>query len=161
MDDNPANWRSDEAREFVERVAGEAKAPPEKRPLFRALPPAPAFPVDALGPLGNAATTIHQLTQAPIAIAAQSVLAATTLAVQAQRNLELPGGGRRPLTGIFVSIADSGERKSSVDRLALSAVHKVEEEWRQESETDRRTYRDSKEPGIPFENTKSAPSKVT
>src|SRR5262245_35510019 len=49
------NWGTDEARGFVQHVAGEAKAPPEKRPLFRTLPPAPAFPVEALGPLAPTA----------------------------------------------------------------------------------------------------------
>lgn len=112
----------------------------EKRPLYRALPPAPYFPVEALGPLRDAAEAVHMLTQAPMAICAQSVLAAATLAAQAQRDVELPGGGRKPLTELFVSVADSGERKSSVDRLALAAVHRVEAEWRERAETERAAY---------------------
>ena len=74
------------------------------------------------------------LTQAPAAICAQSVLAAATLAVQAHRDVELPGGGRRPLTGLFASVAESGERKTSVDRLALAPAYRVEEQWRGERE---------------------------
>jgi hypothetical protein len=79
-------------------------------------------------------------TQAPIAICAQSVLAAATLAVQAQRDVELPGGGRKPLTGLFASVADSGERKSSVDRLALAPVYRVEAEWREQSAAATTSY---------------------
>ncbi|GGC58165.1 hypothetical protein GCM10011504_40530 [Siccirubricoccus deserti] len=106
---------------------------PEKHPLYRPLPPAPPFPADALGALRDAAEAVQLRTQAPMAICAQSVLAAATLAVQAQRDVELPGGGRKPLTGLFASVADSGERKSSVDRLALAPVYRVEAEWREQS----------------------------
>ena len=111
-----------------------------KRPLFRPLPPAPTFPMHALGALRPAAEAVHMCTQAPIAICAQSVLAAVTLAVQAHRDVELPGGGRRPLTGIFASVAESGERKSSVDRIALAPVHRIEEKWRQDHEAQMHAY---------------------
>ena len=79
-----------------------------------------------------------------MAIAAQSVLAAATLAVQAQRDVELPGAGKRPLTGIFVSVAESGERKTSVDRIALAAVYQVEAEFRREAEADHTSYANAK-----------------
>jgi hypothetical protein len=68
------------------------------------------------------------------------VLAAATLAVQAHRDVELPGGGRRPLTGLFASIAESGERKTSVDRLALAPAYRVEEKWRSEREGQVRAF---------------------
>jgi hypothetical protein len=101
-----------------------------KRPLFRPLPPALDFPVHALGPLRDPVEAIQMRTQAPLALCAQSVLAAATLAIQAHRNVELPGAGIKPLTGLFASIADSGERKTSVDRIALAAVYRTEESWR-------------------------------
>lgn len=106
---------------------------PDKRPLFRPLPPAPHFPVHALGPLREVAEAIHQQTQAPLAMCGQSVLGAATLAVQAHRDVELPGGGKKPLTAIYVSVADSGERKTSVDKIALAPVYRVEERWRGEN----------------------------
>ena len=59
-----------------------ADAAPEKRPLFRELPSATPYPVDALGPLKPAAEAIHLLTQAPVELCAQSVMAAATLAIQ-------------------------------------------------------------------------------
>ena len=140
MATNPADWAPADAIRAVAMEAAAATAPPEKRPLYRPLPPAPMYPVDALGPLAPAAIAIYECTQAPMAIAAQSVLAAATLAVQAQRNVTLPGGGEKPLTGLFVSVAESGERKSSVDRIALAGVYQVEEEWRQQSEGERKSY---------------------
>ncbi len=108
----------------------------EKRPLFRALLPPPDFPLHAMGALRDAADAVQMCTQAPMAVCAQSVLAAATLAVQAQRDVELPGGGRKPLTGLFVSVADSGERKTSVDKLALEPVYRVEARWREAAEAE-------------------------
>jgi hypothetical protein len=119
--------------------------PMEKRPLFRPLPPPPEYPVAALGPLRAAAEAIQARTQAPIAMCGQSVLAAATLAAQAHRDVELPGGGRKPLTEIFVSVADSGERKTTVDRIALAAVYRVEERWRGEYEAALTSYRNDLE----------------
>jgi len=144
MEANSTGWTSEEAQKFARSIGQEAKAPNEKRPLFRPLPPAPVFPVDSLGPLSDAAIAIQHSTQAPMAIAAQSVLAASTLAVQAQRDVILPGGGRKPLTGLFVSVADSGERKSAVDRIALKSVFRVEEEWKQQAEAERPLYLNAK-----------------
>lgn len=109
-----------------------AAAPPDaKRPLTRELPPPPQFPGDALGPLRKAAEGLHERVRAPFAMCAQSVLAAATLAVQAHRDVDLPGVGPRPLTAIFASVAESGERKTGCDRVALRAVYAFEETLRQ------------------------------
>ncbi len=116
-----------------------------KRPLFRPLPPAPEFPLHALGPLREPAEALQLRTQAPLAICAQSVLAAATLAVQAHRDVELPGGGVRPLTGLLASVAESGERKSSVDRIALDAVYAVEARWRAARQTELATCANDRE----------------
>ena len=99
------------------------------RPLMRELPPADPFPVDALGPvLAPAARAIHDRVQAPMAICGQSVLAAATLAVQAYADVELPIGGKRtkPLPGYFVTIAETGERKTEADFHATWAIRKHE-----------------------------------
>jgi hypothetical protein len=111
-----------------------------KRPLFRPLPPAPVFPMHALGPLRDPAEAIQMRTQAPMAICAQSVLAAATLAIQPHRNVDLPGGGTKPLTALFASVADRGERKTSVDRLALAPVYRIEEVWRARREEEMISY---------------------
>ena len=112
----------------------------EKRPLHRELHPAPVFPVEALGPLRDPAEAIQLATQAPLAICGQSVLAAATLAVQHQRDVELPGGGRKPLTGLFLTVGESGERKSSVDKLALAPVVNMERCWMEQAEAEKASY---------------------
>lgn len=111
-------------------TGADPRAPREKRPLHREVPPPRPFPMEALGPLQKAAEAVAANTQAPAALAAQSVLAAATLAAQAHANVRLPHGGVRPLTGLFLTIAGSGERKTSTDDIALAEVCRVEEEWR-------------------------------
>jgi hypothetical protein len=103
--------------------------PEDRKPLYRTASAPQPFPVEALGPLVGAAKAIHQLTQAPVALVGQSILAAAALATQVRRDVDLPGAGRRPLTGIFITIAESGERKTSVDKLALQGIREVEEWW--------------------------------
>ena len=62
-------------------------------PLFRPLPAAPAYPVEALGPiLAPAAKAIAGQAQCAIACAANSVLAVASLAAQGRANAILPIG---------------------------------------------------------------------
>ena len=93
----------------------------EPEPLRRPLPAAADYPLHALGPiLGAAARRIHEVVQAPAALCGQSILAAASLAAQAIADLEIDG--RRELLSLFaLSVGDSGERKTGVDRHALAA----------------------------------------
>ena len=91
--------------------------PPE--PLRRALPAPSPFPLDSLGEvLGSAAQAMAEVIQAPIAICGQSVLAAAALAVQAHGDIEIDGRVF-PISENFVSVGESGGRKSAVDQVAL------------------------------------------
>jgi hypothetical protein len=113
-------------RSFIDEA--EVFAPEPPRPLRRALPPAEPFPIEALGGLlGPAAEAIHHRIQAPLAICAQSCLATATLAVQGYGNVLMPYGQTRPLSGFFLSIAESGERKTSADNDALAPVTQFED----------------------------------
>src|SRR5262245_24449344 len=87
--------------------------PEHPLPLRRPLPEPEPFPITGLGVLKEAAEAIHDLTQAPVAIAGQSVLAAGALAVQPHANIILPTGQRRPTSCYFLTVAHSGERKTS------------------------------------------------
>jgi hypothetical protein len=103
----------------------------EPHPLLRKLPQADEFPADALEDiLEPAALAIHDITQAPMAICCQSVLAATALAVQAYSNVDLPKQPGRPVSLFFVSVAASGERKTAVDSEALRPIRKRMRELR-------------------------------
>ncbi|PIR20469.1 MAG: hypothetical protein COV45_06045 [Deltaproteobacteria bacterium CG11_big_fil_rev_8_21_14_0_20_47_16] len=114
------------AKELSEKGYGDhhAQQPSEWRetkPLQRSLTPSNPFPVEALGTLlGNATTKLSEVVQAPVAICGQSVLAAAALAIQAHANINIDGR-ISPVSEFFMTIGESGERKSAVDNRALWA----------------------------------------
>jgi len=88
--------------------------------------PAP-YPVQGLGDyLSKVVTAIHQKTRTPEAICAQSVLAAVSLVMQSRSDVTLPFGQKRPLSNFFLSIAETGDRKSSADSEATEAIQQYE-----------------------------------
>lgn len=111
-----------------ERVMAHQPAPPERLPLFPMLALAEPYPIDALGSLlATAARGIASKVQVPTAIAGQSVLAASSLAAQIHADVMLPFGQTRPLSLYIVTIAASGDRKSSADNEALWPIRKHEQ----------------------------------
>ncbi|OYU37995.1 MAG: hypothetical protein CFE33_18210 [Pseudorhodobacter sp. PARRP1] len=91
------------------------------QPLLREILPGEAYPVAALGPLRAAVEAVQDITQAPVGIAAQSALSVASLAVQAFADVETLGGDV-PLSLFCLTIAESGERKSSCDRQFMRGV---------------------------------------
>lgn len=116
------------------------ETPAEKRPLFRELPPAPTFPMEALGALRPAADAVRALTQAPPAMCGLSVLAAASLATCAHFDAVLLTGQRRPTAIIGVTVAASGERKTTVDGLATAAIRTYENELASRDEPARQAF---------------------
>jgi hypothetical protein len=113
LDDSPAGVLDAALQEI-----GQPKSEPE--PLRRPLIPPSPYPLDALGPvLSAAAKRIHEVVQAPAALCGQSVLAAAALAAQPHANVT-NDGRTEPLSLYAVTIAESGERKTGIDRYALS-----------------------------------------
>ena len=106
----------------------------EPLPLVRKLPPAGPFPLDALGALKEATLAIHAATQAPVAICANSVIATVALAAQAHVDVMLPTGRTRPISVDLLTIAPSGERKTTVDNLATESVKLRQSELREEQQ---------------------------
>ncbi len=121
------------------QVIGAIPAPEEPTPLVHETPPGDPFPVDALGPLRDAALEIQARTQAPVAIGAQSLLAATSLATQGLCNVRCLGG-ERPLSIYVLTIAKSGERKSSCDALAMAPIRDFERTLHAQSSIEATAY---------------------
>src|SRR5262249_27317312 len=88
------------------------------RPLRRALPDPERHPVEMLGGLTAVVGKLHSTIQAPLALCGQSVLAATALAVQGYADVVIDGRVI-PLSENFLTIGESGERKSAVDKEVL------------------------------------------
>ncbi|AGT08121.1 YfjI family protein [Paracoccus aminophilus] len=92
------------------------------QPLMREIPQGEPYPIHALGPLRAAVEAVQDITQAPAAIAAQSALSIAALAVQGFADVEILGGGVAPCALFCLTIAESGERKSSCDRLLMQGI---------------------------------------
>lgn len=101
--------------------------PEGPQPLVREPSPGKVYPVEALGPLRAAVEAVQGMTQAPVAIPAQSALAVASLAVQAFADVETLGGAR-PLSLYALTIARSGERKSACDAPLMAALRTHERE---------------------------------
>jgi uncharacterized protein DUF3987 len=106
--------------------------PPEPLPLAPPTQPARPYPIAALGPvLSGAAESIASKCRCAPALAAQAVLAVASLATQALADVRLPYGQTRPLSLFLVTIAASGDRKSTADNEALIPVRMHENSLRQ------------------------------
>jgi hypothetical protein len=81
--------------------------PEGPQPLVREIAPGAAYPVKALGPLRAAVEAVQGVTQAPMAIPAQSALAVASLAVQGFADVQTLGG-TRPVSLYALTIARSG-----------------------------------------------------
>jgi hypothetical protein len=117
-------WR--QADVTGESQSRECRSAPE--PLRRPTPPAEPYPLAELGDvLKPAAEAIRRVIQAPDAVIGGSLLAAASLAVQAQADVHIDGR-TIPLSLWLLSVAESGERKSAVDGEAMQAARAYERE---------------------------------
>ncbi|WP_084637919.1 YfjI family protein [Paracoccus sp. J55] len=118
--------------------------PEGPQPLLREIPAGEAYPVHALGPLCDAVNAVQDITQAPVAIAAQSALAVASLAVQPFADVETLGGDA-PLSLFCLTVAESGERKSTCDKLLMTGAGDYERETCRQYKTDREEWETARE----------------
>ena len=110
---------------------------PLRAPTTKAEP----YPVEALGNvLSKATQALHKSTQAPLALCAQSVLASASLATQANFDVQLPWGETKPLSLFFLTVALSGERKTTIDKLVLGSAKAQEREDLKGYDVDLKLY---------------------
>jgi len=105
----------------------EAFAAEGPQPLLREIPPGAPYPLAALGPLRAAVEAVQGATQAPLAIPAASALAVASLAVQGHGDVQTLGG-TRPTSLFLLTVAASGERKTSCDAPLMAALRTFEKE---------------------------------
>jgi len=99
------------------------------------------YPIEALGEvLGGAAKVIAAHVQAPVVMAGQSVLSAAALVTQGHANVSRGNIGVCPTSLFFSTVAESGDRKSSGDKLALAPIRAFEEERINEFNTKKGEY---------------------
>lgn len=110
-------------RTEVGAAASTATAP---EPLRRPVPAPEPYPVAELGPiLSPACESLRRVIQAPDAICGASLLAVASLAVQGLADAT-NSGRDHPLSLWFLSVAESGERKSAVDSEAMRPAREHE-----------------------------------
>jgi hypothetical protein len=72
--------------------------------------------------LKNAALSLQRVIRAPDSISAQSVLGAASLACQPYANVSIDGR-EFPLSLFMITVAESGDRKSGTDKIALKPIY--------------------------------------
>lgn len=116
---------------------------PTSKPIPLPEKPAPlTYPVEALGPiLGEAAKAIAFHVQVPLGIACQSVLAASSLVAQQHINVARGKISIGPVSLYCLSVAESGDRKSATDKLALKPIRDFEAARSDELRSEWKRYR--------------------
>jgi putative DNA primase/helicase len=99
---------------------------PEPQPLTTKIEPEP-YPLDALPDTIRAAVEeVAGFVKAPIPLVAASALAALSLAIQAHADVKRADKLTGPVGLFLLTIADSGERKSTCDGFFTKAIHDYE-----------------------------------
>lgn len=111
----------------LERIA-DGTAWPAPQPLTEKVAPEP-YPVDALpDAIRGAVDEVGGFVQSPVSLVAGSALSALSLACQAHIDVQRADRLQGPVGLFTLTIADSGERKSTCDRFFTSAIRKWEAE---------------------------------
>ena len=136
----------------MQQLDPKLELPRPPRPLIELNPVAETYPAQALGGiLGPAVERMAEVIGVPLALAAQSVLAASALATQGHAGLQLDGRNY-PLSLFLITVAASGDRKTAADRFALLPARQWErEQWQRYREqlARYRAVQKQAQPGTP------------
>ena len=114
---------------------------PEPQPLGVKVAPEP-YPIDALPDTIRAAVEeVAGFVKAPIPMVASSALAALSLAAQAHIDAKRAEKLQGPVGLFLLTIADSGERKSTCDGFFVSAIRQHQEEQAEAAKPAMKEYK--------------------
>jgi putative DNA primase/helicase len=123
----PARGEHQPGHENAPAGATEGHGWPDPQPLAAKIEPEP-YPLDALPPLIRAAVEeVAGFVKAPAALVASSALAALSLACQAHIDAKRADKLHGPVGLFLLTIADSGERKSTCDGFFAKPIRDYEE----------------------------------
>ena len=126
---------------FATEFADAEPVAPQPLDLRGAMADAVEYPINALSPrLRDAIMAIEAMAQVPISLAAQSVLSAASLAAQGFIDVETITGKIVPVSLFLLSIAASGDRKSTSDSFAIKPVKEREEQLAMHYEQRKHEY---------------------
>ena len=117
--------------EFIEAIGGpkaESAEWPEPQPLAVKIESEP-YPLDALpDAIRMAVEEVAAFVKAPLPMVASSALSALSLAIQAHVDAKRAEKLSGPVGLFLLTIAESGERKTTCDHFFLTAIRKYEQE---------------------------------
>jgi len=124
-----ADARAPDVYSYLKQVTADAlDVWPEPQSLTARINPEP-YPIDALPPTIRAAVEeVAGFVKAPIPLVASSALAALSLAAQALVDVKRADKLQGPVGLFLLTIADSGERKSTCDGFFTSAIRKYQQD---------------------------------
>ena len=103
---------------------------------------AESYPLDALPETVKAAVEeVHAFVKAPIPLVASSALAALSLAAQAHVDVKRAEKLVGPSSLFLLTIADSGERKSTCDKLFMQAIREYEAQQEEDAKPEIQEYK--------------------
>jgi len=119
-------------------VGGDIEAPLE---LYRQVEAPKKFPIDCLGSyLGPAIRSVQKCLKAPVEIIVQSALVAMSHSVQGLKKVHIDG--RKEMLSLFaITIAQSGERKSSSDNILLQSTRNLQREVKEKYRLELQDYK--------------------
>jgi putative DNA primase/helicase len=121
--------------------AGDSDGWPVPLPLVAKVAPEP-YPADALPDTIRAVVEeVQRFTKAPIALVASSALASLSVAIQAHVDVQRADKLQGPVSLFLLTIADSGERKSTCDGFFSTAIRDYQEQQSQAAKPDLAKYR--------------------
>lgn len=133
---------SDTKQLLKQAIANEAPAPIQLLPDIGRPHP---YPVDELPPIiRDAISAIAETAKAPVALAGQCVIGTTVYLALTRANAEDSTGGEMPINTAMLSLADSGDRKSTCHRLAFLPIAKQQQETVREYQRELDEYNEGK-----------------
>lgn len=103
--------------------------------------PAQPFPVNAIpNGLRDVYFELQKRVLAPPEMVISSLLAATSIACQSRFSVLLPQGTKVPLSLFIIIVASSGERKTTLDNLALQPIRDFEKSFNDSNKTLKNQY---------------------
>ena len=100
---------------------------PDPQPLILGTPASTSYPIEALPKMiRDAVEEVQSFVKAPLAMVASSALGSLSLATQAQADVKRAEKLEGPISTFLLTIADSGERKSTCDRFFTQPIHEYE-----------------------------------
>jgi putative DNA primase/helicase len=122
---------------------GQPEEPVWEKPVpLRAEIKVKPYPLEVLPPLiRDAIKEVEKFTQAPTALIAASALSAVSATVQGLASVERGAGLRGPASLFFLTLAVSGERKSSADKYFTQAIREWETQQAEAAKPTQAAYR--------------------